>query len=213
MVTSKSGLTAIARFKQNAEPPPAAVSDCWICNFPEFLIPCLLHQRPTEWVGTTIAKHLIKLITWTIALLHLGETNELCHEEKVLSHQNPLLKTHDQGSPNAFHPWTSSKHYLSGLHERRLCRPPKRDGVMQWWFLNGVNVVYLEWNKYFNNFALRTLWTEWKSKKVGHWKGNSPVMLDTENVIGDHWEILHIKNGEMELAVKQFQSQMWLICQ
>ena len=52
-----------------------------------------------------------------------------------------------------------------------LCGPPKLDG--SWW--RGLTKCGpLEKGRGNQYFCLRTPWTVWKGKKIGHWKMNSP---------------------------------------
>ena len=54
---------------------------------------------------------------------------------------------------------------------------------------------------HFSILALRTPWTVWKSKKIGHWKMNSPV--GAQYATGEQWRNNSRKNEEMEPKQRQ----------
>ena len=55
---------------------------------------------------------------------------------------------------------------------------------------------------HFSIFALRTLWTVRKGKKIGYWKTNSPGLL-VPSIIGEEWRNSSRKKEEMEPKQKQ----------
>ena len=55
----------------------------------------------------------------------------------------------------------------------------------------------------FSILALRTLWTVWKGKMIGYWKGNSSD-IGTQYATGDQWRNNSKKNEGMEPKQKQY---------
>ena len=53
---------------------------------------------------------------------------------------------------------------------------------------------------HFSILAMRTAWTVWKGKKIGHWKLNSP---GAQYVTGDQWRNNSRKNEETEPKKQQ----------
>ena len=65
-------------------------------------------------------------------------------------------------------------HSFVSLNETKPCHvgPPKTDGS-QWRVLTERGLLEKGIANHFSILALRTLWTVWKGKKIGHWKMNS----------------------------------------
>ena len=66
-------------------------------------------------------------------------------------------------------------HSLVYLNETEPCHlePPKTDG--SWWrVLTKQGSLEKGITSHFSILPLRTSWTVWKGKKIGHWKMNSP---------------------------------------
>ena len=86
-----------------------------------------------------------------------------------------------------------------------LCRvgPHKTEGSCgEFWKKRGL----LDKGKadYFSILALRTPWTVWKGKKIGHWKMNSPGRsVGAQYTTGDQWRNKSRKNEDMEPKQKQ----------
>ena len=60
-----------------------------------------------------------------------------------------------------------------GIYEPCCVGPPKMDG--SWWSgLTKHGPLEKGMANHFSILALRTPWTVWKGKKIGHWKMNSP---------------------------------------
>ena len=57
---------------------------------------------------------------------------------------------------------------------------------------------------YFSILALRTPWTVWKGKKIGHWKMSSPGQVGGQYATGDQWRNNSRKNEGMEPKQKQY---------
>ena len=58
---------------------------------------------------------------------------------------------------------------------------------------------------HFSILALRTPWTVWKGKKIGHWKMNSPgCLVGAQYATGDEWRNNYRKNEVMEPKWKQY---------
>ena len=80
--------------------------------------------------------------------------------------------------------------------------PPEMD--RSWWIgLIECGPLQKEMANHFSILALRTPWTVWKGKKIGHWKINSPGQLGAQYAIGDQWKNNSIKNEVMEPKQKQ----------
>ena len=73
-------------------------------------------------------------------------------------------------------PWTwdiSSQLCLCAIIAACTVEPPKTDG--SWWRgLTQCGPLEKGIANHFSILALRTPWTIWKGKKIGHWKKNSP---------------------------------------
>ena len=73
-------------------------------------------------------------------------------------------------------PWTwdiSSQLCLCAIIAACTVEPPKTDG--SWWRgLTQCGPLEKGIANHFSILALRTPWTIWKGKKIGHWKMNSP---------------------------------------
>ena len=101
----------------------------------------------------------------------------------VMSHS---LWPHGLQPTRVLHPWDfRGKSTGVGCHfllqpclthwnyEQCHVRPPKTDGP--WWrVLTKCGPLEKGMANHFSILALRTPWTVWKDKKIGHWKMNSP---------------------------------------
>ena len=79
------------------------------------------------------------------------------------------------------------------------CRPLNMDG--SWWRdLTKCGPWEKGMANHFSILALRTPWTAWKGKKIGHWRRN---FLAAQQATGDQWRNNYRKNEEMEPKQKQ----------
>ena len=56
---------------------------------------------------------------------------------------------------------------------------------------------------HFSILALRTPWTAWKGKKIGHLKDELPTLVGAQYAMGVQWRNNSRKNQEMEPKQKQ----------
>ena len=61
---------------------------------------------------------------------------------------------------------------------------------------------------HFSILTLRSPWTVWKDKKIGHWKMNSPGWLSAQYAIGDQWRNNSRKNEGM--SQRKNNTQLWM---
>ena len=92
------------------------------------------------------------------------------------------------------------KCWSGSLAKRRLCLGPA--GVINCTPLSALSF----WVSLFprmRGYNMRTLWTVWKGKKIGHWKMELPRSVGAQYVTGDQWRNNFRKNEETEPKQKQ----------
>ena len=80
-------------------------------------------------------------------------------------------------------------------------RPPKMNGSWQR-VLMKRGPLEKGMANYFSILALRTPWTVWKGRKIGHWK--LPRSVGTQYATGDQWRNNSRKNEQTEPRQKQY---------
>ena len=86
--------------------------------------------------------------------------------------------------------------------------PPKMDELC-WRVLTKRDPLENGMANHFGILALRTPWTVWKGKKIGHWKIHCPV--GAQYATGGQWRNNFRKNEESEPKQKHTQLWIWLV--
>ena len=91
--------------------------------------------------------------------------------------------------------------YYQWNHEPCHVRPSKMD--RSWWrVLTKHGPLEKGMVNHFSILALRTSWTVWKGKKIGHWK-KLPSLVDAQCATGKEWRNTSRKNEEDKPKWKQ----------
>ena len=148
-------------------------------------IPGILQARTLEWVAISFSNawkwkvkvkspsHVQLLVTPWTAAYQAPPSMEFPRQEYwsgvPLGRRN---ENHNHRKQTKLITWTTA---LSNSMKLWAChvRPPKMDG--SWWrVVTKCSPLEKGMAKHFSILSFRTPWTVWKSKKIGHWKMNSP---------------------------------------
>ena len=95
-------------------------------------------------------------------------------------------------------------------HEPCHGESSKTDG--SWWrVLTKCGPLETRMENHFSILALRTPWTVWKCKKIGHWKMNSPGRWVTSMLLEISGEITPERMKRWTQSENNAQSWMWLV--
>ena len=90
------------------------------------------------------------------------------------------------------------------------CRPPNI--YRSWWrVLTKHGLLEKGMANHFSILALRTPWTVWKGKKIGHWKMNSPGQQVPNMLLEISGEITPEKMKRWSQSKNNTQLWMWLV--
>ena len=89
-------------------------------------------------------------------------------------------------------------------------RPPKTDG--SWWrVLTKRAPLEKGMANHFSILALRTPWTVWKGKKIGHWKMNSPGPQVPNKLLEIRGELTPERMKRWNQSKNKTEVWMWLV--
>ena len=143
-------------------------------SLPSFFLELFLHWSPVAyWAPTDLGSSSFSVLSFCLFILFMGlSRQEYWNGLPFPSPLHHILQTlHYDHHCESDH----MDHSLVQLSETKPCHvgPPKMAG--SWWRgLTECGPLEKGIANHFSILALRTPWTVWKGKKIGHWKMNSP---------------------------------------
>ena len=109
-----------------------------------------------------------------------------------------------------FFQWNMSHAVFPWNYEPCRVGPPKTDG--SWWrVLTKCGPLEKGMANHFNILTLRTPWTVWKDKKIGHWKMNSPREYVPNRLLEISGEITPERMRRQRQSKNNTQLWLWLV--